>query len=77
MDKSAEDRVKALLAKELDLEEGDVSDETSRDSCEFWDSLGHLRVCMAFEEEFGVRIPTTSIPEIHSVRDLLELVPRD
>ena len=45
--------VLAILTRELDLDEGDITAESTSTDVEFWDSLGHLRVCMALEERYG------------------------
>ena len=43
-----------------------MAESTSTD-VEFWDSLGHLRVCMALEERYGIEIPMEDIAELQSV----------
>ena len=39
---------------------------------ELWDSLGHLRVCMALEERYGVQIPMEEVGELQSVPAILK-----
>lgn len=39
-----------------------------------WDSLNHLRIVMAVEEEFGVRFDPDEVVAIESLADLLAMV---
>jgi len=48
--------VLAVITTELDLDEGEVTAESTIDDVENWDSLGHLRVCMALEQRFGATL---------------------
>jgi len=59
--------VLAILKRELDLDEGDITAESTATDVEFWDSLGHLRACMALEERYGIEIPMEDIGELQSV----------
>jgi acyl carrier protein len=64
--------VLAILTRELDLDEGDITEESIADDVELWDSLGHLRVCMALEERYGVQIPMEEVGELQSVPAILK-----
>lgn len=59
--------VLAVITTELDLDDGEVTAESTIDDVENWDSLGHLRVCMALEQRFGVKIPMEEIADLRSV----------
>lgn len=59
--------VLAVITSELDLDEGEVTADSTIDDVENWDSLGHLRVCMALEQRFGVKIPMEDIADLRSV----------
>lgn len=60
-------RIIKVIAGELDLDEVELRQDSSVESVEFWDSLGHLRICMALEAEFNVRIPLDEIANLQSV----------
>ena len=64
--------VLAILKRELDLDEGDITEESTATDVEFWDSLGHLRVCMALEERYGIAIPMEDIAELQSVPAIIK-----
>ena len=39
-----------------------------------WDSLNHLKLVIAFESEFNVRIPVARIERIQTLRELSEFL---
>ena len=44
------------MAEALDLPPEELTPESKSEDFSQWDSLGHLRVCMAIEEHLGVTI---------------------
>jgi acyl carrier protein len=61
------DKVVEIVTAELDLDPGDVGPTSRAEDTEGWDSLGHLRVCMAIESAFGVTIGMETVRELVSV----------
>ena len=49
-----ESRLKQVLANVFDEESESINDESSMDTIENWDSLKHLNLILALEEEFAV-----------------------
>lgn len=49
-----EDRIKAVMAAVFDMKIEDIDDEASPDTIPNWDSLHHMNLIVALEEEFGV-----------------------
>lgn len=68
------ERVLTTVSRELDLEVSEVGLDGSRASIEFWDSLGHLRICLAVEAEFGTRIPMDIVETLDSVHAIVEFL---
>lgn len=60
-----------LLAGELDLDEGEITGMSTMADVANWDSLGHLRVCMALEARYGIKIPMDQVQELTSVTAIL------
>jgi acyl carrier protein len=52
----------------------DVDLDVRREDEPAWDSLCHLKLVIAFEGEFKVRIPVTRIEAIRSLREFREFV---
>lgn len=55
MDKESISRqVAATMAKVFNVPPGTIGSSTSPDTLSSWDSVGHMNLIMALEEEFGV-----------------------
>jgi acetyltransferase-like isoleucine patch superfamily enzyme/acyl carrier protein len=62
------DTLISIICDVFGLQESEVGPDLSMDSCEAWDSLGHLNLVLALEDAFGVRFGTEEVPEM---RDLV------
>ena len=51
------DALKAVMATVLGIPAESITDATSMDTVASWDSLKHMNLVLAIEEEFGVVIP--------------------
>ena len=56
-----EDKIKQLFADVLQVSPDEISEATSPDTLEKWDSLNHLNLVAAFEEEFSIDIEPEEI----------------
>ena len=63
-----------MVAQVFGLKEAAVSADTSQETLEKWDSLGHMNLCVALEEEFRVRFDDTQVVEMKSVPKIVEVV---
>jgi acyl carrier protein len=61
-----EDKLKRLVANVLELEPEDIGADTSMDTVEQWDSLRHLTLVLAIEDEFGISVPDEEAADITS-----------
>ena len=53
-----------------------ITDDASSDSIESWDSIRHLNLILALEEEFGITIPDEEVGNLVNYR-LIELIVND
>lgn len=51
----------------------DITDNSSVDSIESWDSLKHLNLILALEEEFNVTIPDEEVGNLMNYK-LIEII---
>jgi acyl carrier protein len=68
--------VRQLVADVLGMDPDEVSDDLSRDTADNWDSLNHLRIVTAIEQEFAVSLSMDDIQDARDVSDLVEIVTR-
>ena len=50
-------KLSAVISAVLNVDIGSIGPDSSRDTIESWDSLRHLNLILALEEEFGVTLP--------------------
>jgi acyl carrier protein len=70
----AEERVCSVLAAIANLPRESLSAQTSRDNTEAWDSLKHMYLMLALEEELGIEFSDAEIADIGSVASLADAV---
>lgn len=51
-----------------------VSELSSPENLENWDSLRHMKLILALEESLGIQFTEDQIVGVRSVRDILELI---
>jgi acyl carrier protein len=61
-----EDTLKDVMATVLDITADSINDDTSMDTVEAWDSIKHMNLVLAIEEEFGISIPDEDAANITS-----------
>lgn len=61
------DRLYRTIGQVLGVPAGSLSEESSPDSLESWDSLHHLNLVMALESEFGVSLTAEDVVDMRSV----------
>lgn len=52
------------------LENQSLDENVSQENCDDWDSMAHLNIIIAVEEEFDISIEPEDITEIKSFADL-------
>jgi acyl carrier protein len=68
------DQVAALVAQTLDMNREEVGPDSSMSNILSWDSVGHMNICLAMEEQFGKVFDPDSVATATSVRSLAALV---
>lgn len=56
--------IKLVMSQVFQIEPGAITAESSPESIERWDSLKHMQLIMALEDELGVQFPDDVIPEL-------------
>ena len=68
------EKLKQVILRELGLEDFEISDATTANMVPGWDSLRHVRIIMAIEEDFGIRFRTLEVIRLRNIGDLQTLV---
>lgn len=59
-----EEKIKQIFATIIDVSPDQIHNETTPDDLENWDSMNHLMLIAAFEEEFSINIEPEEIGEM-------------
>ena len=65
------ERLKRVVSRVFEIPEEEVTCGFASDSTEKWDSLGHLMLISAIEDEFGIKYRTEEIPELDSIESII------
>jgi acyl carrier protein len=74
MNTSVLSRVQHILADIFQVSVAQITPMSSPDTVENWDSLNHLNVVLALEQEFGIRFMPEEIEELLSVEYITALL---
>ena len=58
--------IKRVMSQVLGVDPGNIVADSSPATIERWDSLKHMQLIMALEDELGIQFPDEAIPELLS-----------
>ena len=71
------ERVVCRIVSELfEVPDGNLSVDSSPDTIERWDSIGHLNLVLALEQEFGIRFSPDQIEQMTGVGAIVTILQR-
>ena len=68
-----EERIKNVMATVFEVQIEQINDESSPDTVESWDSLKHMNLVVALEEEFKTEFTDDEILEMMNYRLIREI----
>lgn len=68
------EKIKSIMMEQLNIDENDITEDTSFKDDLGLDSLDLFELAMAIEEEFGVEIPQEELENIVTVGDAVEFI---
>jgi acyl carrier protein len=66
------DRVFQIMSNVFAVPADSLSEDSSIDTIESWDSLQHMNLIFAIEEEFGLTLDDSVVAELTSAKSILE-----
>lgn len=67
-------KVQDVFREELELDDLVLTDETTADDVEEWDSLSHVQLVVALEKSFGIKFTSREILSWDNVGDLVDCI---
>lgn len=68
------ERVQEVFRDELELDDLVLTDETTADDVEEWDSLTHVQIVVALEKAFALKFTSREILSWDNVGDLVDCI---
>lgn len=68
------EKVKEIIANQLSVKVDTLKDETNIAEELGADSLDVVEILMSLEDEFGVSIPDEAIPQIKTIKDIVDFI---
>jgi len=69
-----ENRIKKVLADVLMVDISLITDDTSPDTLEKWDSMNQMNIVVALEEEFEIKFSDDDVIEMLNVKLIQEII---
>jgi acyl carrier protein len=66
--------VQEVMEDVFDVDNLDVTQKTTADDIEEWDSLSHIRLVVAIERKFKIEFKNSEIGNLKNVGDLIGLI---
>ncbi len=67
-------KVNEIFCDELDNDDIVLTDETTADDVEEWDSLSHVQLIVAIEKAFGIKFTSNEILGWNNVGELIDAI---
>lgn len=67
-------KVISVIARVMDVPPGTLDETSSPDSVESWDSVKHMALIMALEEEFGIQMTESQIIKLWNIASICDAV---
>ncbi len=64
-------KLTAIFIEELDVEEIELTEETTAEDVEEWDSLSHIQLIVAIEKAFKIRFTSSEIQSWNNVGEMM------
>lgn len=68
------EQVQSIMQDVFDLDDLEITPETSAADVEEWDSLSHIRLIVAIEKAFKIRFKTAEITGLQNVGELVRVI---
>ena len=74
MGNMVEDRIKNVMSAVFEIPVDQIKDNSSADTIESWDSLKHMNLVVALEEEFEIELTDDEIIEMMNYLLIIEVL---
>ncbi|MEI6246491.1 MAG: acyl carrier protein [Acidobacteriota bacterium] len=65
-----EDKIKAVMAGILEIPADSITDATTMETVDTWDSLRHMEIIVGLEDAFGIELAAEDLMEMTSLAEI-------
>jgi len=69
-------KLRTIFRDIFDDESMSISEGTSRDELDEWDSVAHVKIVLSVEDEFDIRLTMDDVTSIKTVGDFIQAIVR-
>ena len=66
------EKLQEIMATTLEIPASAISEDSTMDEIEEWDSLGHVHIMVALEQAFDLYMDVEDFAELNAVPDILK-----
>jgi acyl carrier protein len=63
-------KIRTVMAAVFEMDVKDIPDDVAPEVVEEWDSLRHMNLVLALEEEFNIRFPDEQIEQLINIEQI-------
>ena len=68
------DRIKYVMSAVFEISTGEINDKSSPDNIISWDSIKHMNLVVALEEEFDIQFNDSEIVELQNLSLIINII---
>jgi acyl carrier protein len=68
------ERVRTIAADVLQIPANQITPHSSTENSEAWDSVNHLNLILAYEQEFGIQFEPEEIDKMVSIEQIVNML---
>lgn len=69
-----EKKIKQIMSQVFNIDAQEITEDSTQDTIGNWDSLRHMSLVMALEEEFGLELDENQIIEMMSFKLIINVL---
>ena len=69
-----EQKIKDVMKAVFEISVGEIDEESSIDNIDLWDSMGHIKLILSIEKDFGMQFNVDEVVEMTNYKRIREII---
>ena len=69
-----EQKIKDSMKTVFEISAGEINEESSIDNMDLWDSMGHIKLILSIEKDFGMQFNVDEVVEMTNYKRIREII---